>query len=115
MFVSDKVISLFQIAKDTVDSLREELASLRASHDAAKVELATSKVMNDWLRVKINQLEFERVALLEKAYGIRVPAPELTRHRPATDPDMDPRNFSFEDIGDEVAHKLGLPLYGDKN
>lgn len=113
MFVSDKVVGLFQIAKDTVDSLREELAALRAESGALKAELAAAKINNDWMRIKVNQLEMERTALLEKAYNIRIPAPEILRPTPPLDPSYDPRNFSFADLGDEQAAKFGYPRYDD--
>lgn len=114
MWVPKEVAGWFQISKDTVAALREELAAVKAERDAFKSEVMTSRISQDWLRVKVNQLELQNTALLEKAYDIKVPAPEIIR-QPSVDPKWDPRNFSFEDVGNEMAGKLGLPLYGDKD
>jgi len=114
MFVSDKVVGLFQIAKDTVDSLREELAALRAERNLLREQLTKAEILSDFFRAKVNQLELQNTALMEKAYGVKIPAPEIVRATPPLDPSYDPRNFTFHDVGDEVAQRLGYPLYGDK-
>ena len=61
--------------------------------------------------MQVNSLQLERTALLEKAYGIRVPAPEVVRvpyvgAAPAATDD-----FSFEDMGDKMAKKYGFPIF----
>ena len=102
-----------EVSKDAVDILREELATVKAERDAFKSEVTAARITNDWLRMKVNSLELQNTALLEKAYDIRVPAPEIVR-QPTIDPTWDPRSFSFEDVGNELAAKMGLPVYGDK-
>lgn len=116
MFVSDKVVSLFQIAKDTVDTLRQDLATVRAERDSLKQQLLVAQTNFDWLRVRMNQVEFENKALMERAYGIKVPVPEITRVLPQipADPAYDAKSFSLDDMGDEMARKMGFPVYSDK-
>jgi hypothetical protein len=58
-------------------------------------------------------LEYENKALMEVAYGVKVPSPEIVRAA-KVDPSFDPKNFSFEDVGDEKAKDFGFPVYGDK-
>ena len=113
MFVSDKVIGIFQIAKDTVDALREDLAVVRAERDLFKQELQKAQIQFDWIRVKVNGLEAENKALIQKAYNINLPVPEIIR-APKLDPTYDPHNFSFEDLGEDTARTLGMPVYDDR-
>lgn len=113
MFVSDKAFELFQISKDTVDALRTDLATIRAELLLTKDQLSKSQITSDWLRMKVNQLEYQNAALLEKAYNVKLPVPEIAR-RQVPDPATDEKNFSFDDLGDEVARKFGMPVYTDK-
>lgn len=109
MFVSNKLLGLFHIAKDHVDDMKTELAALRVERDAQTRELASTKVMNDWLRMKVNQLEIERAQLLAKAYGIHTQVPEIVQ-RPNRQ--VSPLEaIDFDDMGDKKAQELGLPLY----
>lgn len=108
MWVPSSVVDWFHISRQTVEALREEAAALRAERDTLKLQLATSQNHFDWLRVRVNSLELERVQLIEKAYGIKIPAPEIA-HAPNSPIDM--TSFSFEDMGDDLAKKLGLPVY----
>lgn len=97
------------IAKAALQDLREELASVRAERDALKAELTASKINADWLRMQWNQIQAENKALLERAYGVRVPVPELTSRTEKTFNLQD----LFSDVGDEEASKMGYPVYGD--
>lgn len=108
-WISSAVHDWFHISKETVDALREELAATRAERDALKVQVATAQVTGDWLRNKVNQLELERAGLIEAAYQIKLPAvPQIQRQRLPT---VSPNEFSFSDVGDELARKLGLPVW----
>lgn len=111
MWVSEKVVDWFQISKDSVDNLREELAAVKAERDVNKSELQSLRIQSDWLRMQVNTLQFERTALMDKAYGIKVPTPEIAR----VPPKIDRGEISFEDMGDTLAKKFGLPVYGDTN
>lgn len=108
MWIPKSVIEWFNISQDTVTALREENAALRAEYTALSKELTSTKINLDWLRMQFNQLQLERTALLEKAYNIKVPTPEL-----ATRPKLPDRieDFSYEDMGDDMAKKFGLPTY----
>lgn len=121
MFVPAKVIDWFTSMKtaaeinsavsiDAIQILREELSSVRTERDALKLQNAITQSNFDWLRVQVNSLQLERAQLLEKAYGIRVPAPEIIRtSTPSKDPTL--TEDIFEDIGDDMAKKFGIPSY----
>lgn len=113
MWVPKEVADWFRISKDSVDALREELAATRADRDAIKEQLLFVKSNFEWLRLKVNQLEVEKAALLQKAIGIPIPAPEIVS-RSINGQDFDPKNLSFDDIGEDMARKLGFPSYSDR-
>ena|SRR5437867_1134482 len=109
MWVPSKVVDWFYISKQTVETLREDLAATRAERDSLKLQLASSQNHFDWLRIRVNALEVERAQLFEKAYGLKVPVPEIVRQ---TSPTQDAlTQFSFDDMGDKMAKSLGLPTY----
>lgn len=111
MWVPEKVVQWLNVSLDTVNALKEKNSALEAERDALKNELSHLKINFDWLRVQVNQLQAERTSLMEKAYGIKVPAPQIARQEVRAFPDQE--TFSFEDIGDELAKKLGFPTYNN--
>lgn len=118
MWLPKAVLDVFAFSVGEVQAQRQDLAALRAERDALVRQVATLEISNDWMRAQINQLQLERVELLDKVYSIRVPAPQLIKeHRVTTAPQGPPafdlRDFSFEDVGDDIAKKIGLPVYGD--
>lgn len=95
---------------DLFSTSRDEVIKLRTERDSFRDELSRANILNDWLRLQINTLQMERSGLIEKVYGIRVPAPLLEKTPTKSEATSTP-DFSFEDIGDELAKKLGLPTY----
>lgn len=120
MWLPKSILDVFAFSVGEVQNQRQDLAALRAERDALVRQVATLEISGDWLRAQVNQLQLERVELLNKVYGIRVPAPQLIKERSVTTasqgpPAFDLRDFSFDDVGDEIAKKIGLPVYGDTN
>lgn len=114
MFIPEKIVDWITSVKlDEAPKLREENAALRAERDAVKSHLSALQFQFDWVRLQINALQLERSALIEKVYGIKVPAPELVRTPTPSVADIVDK-FSFDDMGDEVAKKLGYPVYQDR-
>src|SRR3990167_1101639 len=111
MWLSPKIFSILEVSKESVDSLRSELQVAKAERDLLKDQLKNQTILSDFLRMQVNSLQMERAALMEKAYNIRVPVPELARTSSLQSP-ISIEDFSFTDIGDEAARKLGLPIYG---
>jgi len=107
MWLSPKIFSILEVSKDSVDSLRVDLAALSAERDILKTQLVIANTNAEWFRMKINQLEVEKATLMQKAYNVQVPIPEIIRPL-SHDILRDPKSFSFEDLGDEVAGKLGI-------
>lgn len=111
MWLSPKIFSILEVSKDSVDALREELASVRAERDALSTRITSLQTNFDWLRMQWNQMQAENKALLERAYGVRVPVPELINRTDKTFTLQD----MFSDIGDDEARQIGLPSYDNKN
>jgi len=100
------------VSVEAINNLREELSAVRSERDALKLQLAVSQNHFDWLRLRVNMLETERAQLIQKAYGIQLPVPEVIRTPlPGQGPDESQKQFSFDDVGEELARKLGLPSY----
>lgn len=108
MWVPSKIVEFFGLNAEMVRTIQSELAGVRAERDLLRAELTSAKINADWLRLRFNELERENKALMEKAYNIKLPVPELMR-RPTVDPTFE--QFTFDDMGDEMARKLGLPVY----
>ena len=123
MWISEKVVGLVAQLTDTSNDLKQELSAVRAERDLLKVELGILQSNFSWLCQKINGLEVERAQLLQKAYGLNVPVPEILFNPKTASPNSHPHSalppsmndFSFDDIGDAKAKELGLPLYGELN
>lgn len=108
------VFGILEVAKDTVDGTKRELAVAIAENVLLKQQLTKADLQLDFLRMKVNQLEAQNAALLDKAYGVKVPVPEIARKPKAPSPDGVNFDF-FNDVGDEMARKLGLPTYGEND
>ena len=60
------------------------------------------------MKLKVNQLEYERASLLNRFVHVDVQVPQLaTAEAPVTQPFMG----GFDDVGDEVAKVMGLDVF----
>lgn len=103
MFIPSKVIDLFRFNLDEQQLLREKLAVAEAKVVELERSLTHARASFDWLSTRVNDLEYQNKALLEKAFNIRVPAPQIQR---ANTPPIDLREFGFMDVGDDLAKKF---------
>jgi len=110
MWVPKAVFELFQISKNAVDDQRAELSKLHAENILLRTQLTTTQANFEWIRVRVNQLEVERAQLVEKAYGIKTPVPEISRTPIAQ---LELGSDIFEDVGEKMAKQLGFPTYID--
>lgn len=79
MWLSDKLRSLLELNVEEVKRLREELAAVRAERDVYKIEAKIAQNNFEWTRTRVNSLEYERSALLQKAFNVNIPAPNIVR------------------------------------
>lgn len=117
MWIPAKVIEWLSAQREDAGAFRDaftvlhgELQEIRGERDSLRLQAAIDRVNMDWLRTKVNGLEHERVALIEKAYDIKLPSPQLVRNttKTVTDPEA---AFSFDDIGEDLARALGFPSH----
>ena len=111
-WLSNSIFGILQVAKDTVDDVKRDLAVAKAERDLLKQQLIKADLQLDFFRLRINQLEAHNALLMSKAYGVSVPIPEIAK-APKT-PTQNSINFDFfNDVGNEEARKMGLPVYDD--
>lgn len=107
-FVSLKTVAETQaaISLEAITITQKENAALTAENRNLTEQVIRLNVTQDWFRMKINQLEAERALLLEKAYGIHVPVPEIAKLENRIKDGFD-LHALFEDVGDKRASELG--------
>lgn len=123
MWIPSRVLDWFESLKEASDSaisvnialvndLRQELTAVKTERDALKLQAAVNQNNFEWIRTRVNALEMERAQLIQKAYGINLPVPEVVRTpRPGQGPEDTGNQFSFDDLGEDMARKLGFPTY----
>lgn len=109
MWIPKKLLTWLEMSKDQ----RDELISIRAERDVLKDRVIRAEANFNWLSTRVNALELERAQLIKLALNINVPVPEIVR-TPTLGSQFDLNPNLFDDVGDEMAKSLGLPLY-DKN
>ena len=87
-------------------------ASATTSATEARVlseQLRAWQTTMDWMRVRLNQVEAERAALLFNYTGVKILTPTIApAHEVAPQPDMLGATIHYGDIGDEEAAKQGI-------
>ena len=96
--------------RDALAHERAERFSLQSINLNLERQLERTNASFDWLKAKVNQLEYERAALLQQVASVTLPVPELVQ-KPA--PDL-PDEGAFEDIGDDLAKVLHLDSFADR-
>jgi hypothetical protein len=104
--------------EELVLQLRIENGALHAK--VAEIEKSRAIAQNnfEWARLRMNQIEEERSALFYRVANIQLPAMAIERSgresmaetKPLLDEIM--KNITFDDVGDEVARKLGVDHEG---
>lgn len=112
MWIPKKLVDWFGVNAELVRTMQADLAVATSERDNYRTQLAVTQNTLDWLRTRVNALELERAGLIEKAYNIKLPAPEIVRTSQIA-PDM--REFTFDDERETIAEKLGLAAAWDTN
>ena len=90
--------------------LVQDAAAARGERDALERQVATQKTNQDWMVLRLTQLEHERAQLLYRYMDIKVTVPTVELDVPVT-PETSKIGSdlpSFDDVGDAEAKKLGL-------
>lgn len=94
MWLSSKLNDLLDLNVQEVKRLREELAGTKAERDLLRTQLTIAQTNFNWARLRLNSLEYEKSALLQKSFGINLPAPEIVR----TERDLSTGSFQLADL-----------------
>lgn len=88
----------------------ERLAAMSGQNQALIARTAAQQTTNEWLMMRLTQLEHERAVLIQNYMGVKIPVPEIGKAAETVDIDQILRNPGalFADVGDEEAERLGL-------
>lgn len=111
MWINSSIFSFLTQRNLDIQDMREDLATRNAEVRELTEALATAKANFNWLTTRVNQLEVERAALLEKVTGIHTAVPEIIRAVPPQTVESLMNSGIFDDLGDEKAKNLGMPVY----
>lgn len=93
---------LFTKLVETAAQARGELAALQS-------RFAAQDAMVDWFRIRLTQTEKQNARLIKKYTDVDVEIPNLVpAPHEQTTPEILNEAAMFEDIGDEIAKKLGI-------
>jgi hypothetical protein len=96
--------------------LVQDTAAALGARDAMQRQVDTQKTNQDWMVLRLTQLEHERAQLLYRYMDIKITVPTVELDNPVV-PHTDTNRLSdipsFEDVGDEEAKKLGLDWDSD--
>lgn len=98
MWLSSKLEKLLNLNTQVTKNIWADLQVVRAERDLLKTQLAVAQSNFEWVRLRVNQLEYERAGLMEKAYDIKLPAPEIVR----TQSNIDPGTFNISNLFDNL-------------
>jgi hypothetical protein len=91
------------------DDLRMKEAAISAAFTTLQTRFAAQDAMVDWFRIRLTQLEKERAQMILRYTGVAVESPVFTKVPDEKAPEQILNEVSnFDDIGDEVAHRLGI-------
>jgi len=80
----------------------------KAEYTALVDKTARAETRADWLLTQANMLQVEIGTLKLELTGRPVPVPMYQREATPPEAKDDPAEVSFEDMGDDLARKLGL-------
>ena len=90
--------------------LIDKAVRAQGERDAMQRQVDAQKTNQEWMVLRLTQLEHERAALIYRYMDIKITTPEISLDVPVTPESASIGNDlpSFDDVGDEEAKKLGL-------
>lgn len=101
------------IDRKTYDEMRLDNAKAQMEARVLSEQNKAWQVTNDWLRVRLSQVEMQYAQMLYNYTGVKVNVPSIERAPEPASNSADMARLlqampSFEDIGDAEANKLGV-------
>lgn len=95
------------LSRKVYDDLRDALVKSQVEAAALTQVNAQLNAHIEWMRVRVMQLEFERQQLIKRYMNVDIPVPQFESEAFPAHPDPN-ETFSFNDVGNELAAKLGI-------
>lgn len=91
------------------EHFRLDWANVSGELTALKSRFAAQDTMVDWFRIRLTQLERERAQLIFNYTGVKIETPSFVPkvEEPVTETILNEAT-AFDDVGDEVAKRLGI-------
>lgn len=96
------------VDKKTYFELRDCLAKATQEAHTLAVQNQSLTTTMDWMRMMVNKLEQERAQMLLLYTGVKISVPTIHSSQETDIQTMMAGKSPFEDVGDEVAAKLGV-------
>ena len=90
-----------------MDLIQKESVA-RGELSALQTRFAAQDSMVDWFRIRLTQLEKERAQMILKLYGVVIESPVLAKEPERPLDQVLGEVSTFDDVGDEIAQKLGI-------
>ena len=97
------------ISRELFIGLVEKESKARGELAALQTRFAAQDSMVDWFRIRLTQLEKERAQMILTYTGVAISSPVFAKEpeKPAIDQVLGEVS-TFDDVGDEVAARLGI-------
>ena len=97
------------ISRELFIGLVEKESKARGELAALQTRFAAQDSMVDWFRIRLTQLEKERAQMILTYTGVAIASPVFAKEpeKPAIDQVLG-EVATFDDVGDEVAARLGI-------
>jgi hypothetical protein len=96
------------ISRELFVSLISRESTARGELAALQSRFAAQDAMCDWFRVRLTQLEKERAQMILKYTGVAIETPVFAKEPEIPVEQVLSEVSSFDDVGDEVAARLGI-------
>lgn len=98
------------IRRAAYDAIQERASKAQGAAEVLERQIATQKAHQEWMVLRLTQLEHERAQLLYRYMDVKITTPTVELDVPVT-PETSRIGSdlpSFEDVGDEEAGRQGL-------
>lgn len=99
--------------RQVYDDLRLSEAEAKGKATALDIRITAMDTMMDWFRVRLTQLEKERAQLIHRYTGVVIETPVFAKEPEKPIEQILSEVSSFDDVGDEVAKRLGIGFKSD--
>jgi hypothetical protein len=109
MFYRDQTKAI-EALTELLAAERERCARAEGALDLAQRQLEIAQNNFEWARLRLNQIETERSAILQALVKVPIVPLAIERAETTTSGNGLPNTvgFDFEDIGDDAARRLGI-------